>query len=481
MRGASDPAQLVEFALVDLGPLRIGVPTEAVVQAIPLPSGMTRLPRSHGELAGVFSYLGRVVPLVSLDRFLGAAAPEASTLRQVLILRAADRLVGVLVESLKGLWKLPCAQVRRIHHDDDAQELFHSVAFGADGQQLISLLDPARLAEQAQVWAQDGPAALHDTQPDGTAQHAAALTPSYAVLRVGTHYLGVAAELVGEVTRCTPLQKMAGLGAEFLGITQWRRRDVPVLDMAQLLELPGTAARSAGWQLVLEQDGRCAAFYVDEICAVRRFDQSALQALGGESSAFARFVSDSVAGDQGERIYLLQVQRVLDASPLSAAPAAPEQAKPDAGLLQLAMERREDDGALVVVQSKQAWALPMHTLREIVPAPPQWLPCADAARHVVGGIEWRGVEVPVVDLGWATRAAPTVLRGNACVLLAEVNQRLAGLWVENLLALIPEHLGTRSQFRAHGRMVRMATVGSAEQQQSYQILDLANLEFFSAA
>ena len=484
MRAAKETAvsDAREFALVDLGSLSVGVSTDAVVQAIPRPTELTRLPRAGGELVGVFSHQGRVVPLINLDTYLGAGTLVPERLRQALILRAGDKLVGVLVHALKGLWKVPAAEVRRIHHEDTPQELFHSVAFGEDRTQLISLLDASQLAARAQVWSQEAEADTAHGPSDGVAatrrEGGLAMDPIYSIVRVGPRLLGFAATLVGEVMRCTDLQKMTGLGREFVGITRWRARDVPVLDLAQLLGM-GDTPRSSQWQVVLDLEGRCAAFYADEICAVRAFAQSRVQPQHDEGGAFAAFVSGSVVADNGERIYLLDAEKILAASPLSAAPA--QQQAPAGALLQIGLEQPDGDGALVVVQSRQSWALPMHQLREILPAPAQWLPCANAQHHVVGGMEWRGKEIPVIDLGLATRACATVPGAQACVVLADVNQRQAALLVENLLALIPEHAGSRSQFRAHGRMVRMATVGMAEQQQSYQILDVATLGFFGGS
>ncbi len=282
----------------------------------------------------------------------------------MLILKAADKLMAVVVHAVKGLLRVPSEALRRIHHDEDAQEFFHSVLLAEDQQTLISLLDPQRLALQAQVWASAAPEAGRSSPaggPDG------AQSETFAVVRLGATLLALPASSVGEVPARPQLQKMAGLSSDFLGMTRWRGHDVPVLELAQMLALPEARAGDAAWLLVLHLGLRTLAFYVHEIHA-RALEASALQPGASLSDAMQPYCRGSCLLPDGERVYWLKPEALLDASPLSnvARSAVAEKA---AGPLRQGYQAASGSAALVVFKSRQLWAASMGLMREIVTLP----------------------------------------------------------------------------------------------------------------
>jgi chemotaxis signal transduction protein len=296
------------------------------------------------------------------------------------------------------------------------------------------------------------------------------------VLRLGSTLLALPATAVGELLGDAAVQKMPGLGRSFLGMGQWRGHDLPVLDMALLLDLAQPPGDRTPWLLVLHLEARVLAFPVSEIVAVRRFDSASLQSASLLSGAMQAFCQSSCLTQQGERVYLLDAVALLDASPLSnrRQPAA----APADSALRLGHLRQAAAGALVVFKSRQLWAASMGLMREIVKLPPhlQNLQVApDGASALRGSMEWRGQSITLQDLRMLRDGQPSGLTQEARVMVIQSGSHSVGLLVESVVALIPGHSGTRARFSAHGTWVDMVTVGSGAEQLSYQLMDLSQV------
>ena len=485
-----------EFALFDLGAQRIGVPSQYVVQAIAYPQQLVRLPRGRNALEGVFTHRGMVVPLLNVRHWMEQSAqapiqsgPAQTGPRQVLILQAGDKVLAILIDALKGLLRVPAADQKRIHHDSDAEEFFHSVVLAEDRVSLICLLDPQRLAVQAQVWAGAAMEAADPAQalaqgPQSPGRGGAGTsTETLALVRLGSTLLALPVKAVGEVLGGLRVQRMAGLSQGFLGMAQWRARDLPVMDMAQLLGLSDSPARDAPWAVVLQWQDRALAFAVHEICAVRSLDASTLQDGTGLTEAMQRYCQGSGLTQAGERVYLLKPQAVLDACPLStltASSRSPQGGAKSAEALRLGYADHSMGGALVVFRSRQLWAAPIRGMREILSVPADLPTHADTGSALIGALEWRGQELELLDLCRLQGHGTTPRSTEARIIVTQQGSRTVGLLVESVTALVPDHAGTRGRFSTNGRAVDMVTVGSGEQQLSYQLMDLGQLACFKS-
>lgn len=465
--------QVHEFALFDIGMQRIGVPIRSVVQALPYPTQITRMPRLDKTLEGVFVHRGQVVPLIHLSRWMDSGEPEAAGARQVLVLRADDKLLGIVIDGVKGLMKVRDSDIQQVHHDADAEELFHSVAFTDEHTALVSLMDPLRLAIQAKVWAADaslGSAGGSGLQSEPSVCRAATQTQTYALVRLGDTQLALPACAVGELKSGIGLQKMPGLSRSFLGMAQWRNRDLPVLDISHVLGLSQPSAVPTPWLVVLEDAGRVLGFFVSDICVVRTFDVATVQS-SNLTDGVAAFCTGSCLLPSGDRVYLLHPPSLFDVSPLSKVQdaSAPGQAE----LPRLGYTSMASSGALVVFQCRQMWAVPMAQLREIVAAGQiARQPISTDREGWVGTMEWRGQSIPMVDLRLLISGQATVVGHDARIMVIEMDTGVVGVLVESVVALIPAHTGVRSKFTASGVAVEIITVGTGAAQSSYQIINL---------
>lgn len=185
------------LARIRIGEVGIGVRIEAVLQALPLPATLGRLPLRTHALLGMVDHDGMAVPVVDLARWLDVGAAPAGAVPQLLLLRDGDRTVGLRVDALEELVEVEAAALQRLHHGDDPDDVFHSAAPSGNGV-LLSLLEVTRLADLAQCWS---------TAPTSGAPATSAAPPvtdtlartCYALLDTGHGLIGVPPAALAEV------------------------------------------------------------------------------------------------------------------------------------------------------------------------------------------------------------------------------------------------------------------------------------------
>ena len=473
------------YAMIEVGTLRLAVNTRHVVQAIPRPAHLTLLPRGKGALAGVFSHRGQVVPLVSLDRWLHSADGADSDGAQVLILRDGDKVMGLAVDAVRGLVRLTPADIHRVHHDDDPDEFFHSVALTGDGAQPLSLLDPARLATRAQAWAATvAPASVagSDLLPDAgsTTSDGQPMDQVFAVMRLDKSLVGFAARHVGEVLPMPKVQRIVGSGTDFLGMTVWRGRDVPIMSIGAQLGLP---VQAPGTLLVVLCDGdRCVGIAASEVAAVRTFRASDIQTNVAVADSQAPLHAGTAVQQNGERIFLLHADALIHASPLSALSQTQGQTRrtlqgadatgdPDS--------MSHSDGAYVVFRARRELAAPLGLMQEITRFPAEFRAAAAPVNGLLGTCEWRGQTLALLDPAAGDSQTATAPNERTRVIVVRVNGQTAGLVADEVLALLPAQTGEHKRFSiARDTTVHMITVGQGEAQKSYRVLDLGALPYF---
>ena len=463
------------FALVQTGQRQLGIAAEHVVQAMAWPADLTALPRAGAALEGVFVHNGQVIPLVSIERWFDPAAAPARQGAQVLVLRSGGKVMGVVVDALMGLLHAGAAQVHRVHQDNDALELFHSVVQRPSGAGLVSLLDPERLAGRVQAWC--------DALPDGLSgvgeESGLSVQPApgtgraqrgvFLLARVGPVVLGFPAGDIGEIVSMPLLQKPLGPGTHLGGMACWRGIHVPVVDTTAVPGMPASDAGPAPWLLVLASHGRHAAVPVDQLLAVQSFDLAGLQAPEGADAPGAGLHRGSFS-NAGERVRIIDTDRFLDRFALQGLASVGEKV-PHTGA------RTVGSAALLVFRSLQSWAASMEHMQHITRFPGQVKWSDGGHRAVLGAFEWRGKSVNLVDLRLLHGRAATVVDAATRVLVLQVGQRLAGLVVEDVVALLPAHTCIHTRFVAHaGRAVHMVTVGEGAAQTSHQVMDFGALE-----
>jgi len=442
--GASlaDPA--VRLATAAVGTVRLGIPVDAVVQAIPVPAEQALLPRRQGALSGVVLHEGVLVPVVDLGRWVDVGQARAERLgnARILVLHHDGRMLGLQVDSVDGLVEVPCGDVKRLHHDDHEEEVFHSAARVPGSDAILSVLDVGRLAALAASWHQVEP---YEAQTDSVqAETPAGLTAehNYALLQLDSARLGVPAGDLIEVMRMPALEQF-GIGIDSSWCL-WRGRHLPVLASGALAGLPHAA--QAPLLAVLEHDGLALGLPVSAALALQAF-------AAGSSNSLTTTVYDA----DGQEV------RLLDTAALFARFPEALLSKPDArsaGAGAAAGGGVPNEDAYIVFAAAQPAATPIGAVEQIVPL---------AAGDSGATMGWHGGALPLVDL------RPDRIAGAAGhVLVAAKDGRHTGYVVTRVELLIPA--GSARLYRlgaAQGHARSFVTVDTAAGQVSYRIVDLA--------
>jgi len=303
----------MQLAEVRIDAVDVGIAAASVVQAVPLPDALAAPPRRTGALAGVVDHGGVLVPVVDLARWVALGErrdghkDEPHT--RILILRDGARMLGLRVSAVGGLVDVAPDGITRLHHDDDADEVFHSVARSPETGRVVNVLDVGKLAALACAW--NGGAATVASAPPPPPRR----TCTYALLDAGPLRLGVPAGALAEVIPM-PARTPIGDGAW----CTWRGRHVAIVPPAALD--PVLAQDGADLLAVLEHDGlalgvpvratlRLADFipaatvYDDDGAEVRLVDVAALFARRPEAALSRAAQADKSPQPQHDRAFPL--------------------------------------------------------------------------------------------------------------------------------------------------------------------------------
>ena len=116
------------------------IPAEVVLQMESY-SGATRVPGSPAYVAGIVQIRGKVIPVVDLRLRFGLPAIEATLDSRIVVGKAADRAVGLLVDSAREVLKLSEHEISEPPSmvTDQANGFVKAVA--RPGKRLLMLID----------------------------------------------------------------------------------------------------------------------------------------------------------------------------------------------------------------------------------------------------------------------------------------------------------------------------------------------------
>ena len=106
--GKTRPEQ--EFFCLQLGELRLGVPSENV-REVTRPGLLTPLPRTAAFVLGVCGHRGEVLPVIDLLRFLGKGEMRVGPRTRLCVSVAGSYTAGVLADAVIGLRRIAVADI----------------------------------------------------------------------------------------------------------------------------------------------------------------------------------------------------------------------------------------------------------------------------------------------------------------------------------------------------------------------------------
>jgi chemotaxis signal transduction protein len=438
---ATSSARLT-LARIRIGEVGIGIRIETVLQALPMPAALGRLPLRTHALLGMVDHDGMAVPVVDLARWLDVDAAPAGAVPQLLLLRDGDRTVGLRVDALEELVEVEAAALQRLHHGDDPDDVFHSAAPSGNGM-LLSLLEVTRLADLAQCWS-TAPTAATAAAPTAPPMVDTLPRTCYALLDTGHGLIGVPPAALAEVLA---LPALTHIGSS--AWCRWHDSQLALIASTALFQAPGVDTRVAAAPLlaVLQQADLALGVPVQAVLRLEEFGPGVPSTDG---------VGENVIDASGATVLLVDVTRLLARHP-EAALARGDSVTAAASTGASASNAE----AYVVFDAAGLQALPLAAIEQIVPLDVPLGPT----------MAWQGAAIPLIDL---RGEAPGADGADGTVLVAQGAHGLAGHVVRRVQSLIPAGAGRMFNMGANG--TEFITTDDGGQEATYRIATLSALQ-----
>lgn len=465
---------LVPHVHVRVGTCDIAIPIDQVQQALPLPpQGLTALPRRSGGLLGVADVAGAAVPIVALERWLPleTAEDDPAVQPRLLVLQHAGGLVGLRVDAVLGVKAVAWADIRRVHHASDDNELFESVVPASASTPTLCLLEVARLMRLGQAWcaaAELAPAVPADAAASAPAQKSAGSLQRYAVFLIGTERWAVPVSAVERVVPLPAIELGLGKAQRSWAISQWQGRKLPLVDISAGRH--ASDRQSALWMVLLGDGPLVLGLTVSACQQFVQLDQDAVARTPGDALR-----AGVVALPDGGQLQVLDVAKLFGLVPeASISRMASASANTPSGAVQL---DATEPLPYLVFDTDQRYASPVAGIVGVVELPASAQEDLRQGRRAV--LAWRGHTVQVVKL-------PAIAKSTGPVdpLLAVLVQTPGdtsapiGIAIRSLSDWLPAHSARRSGMRM-GAMGELGLINArgAVEHTNLVVVDLAQMAY----
>lgn len=466
-------AAVVPHVHVRVGACDIAIPIDQVLQALPLPPhGLTALPRRSGALLGVADVAGAAVPIVALERWLPLEAASDDVARQrLLVLQHAGGWLGIRVDAVLGVKAVALADIRRVHHVPDDNELFESVVPASANAPTLCILEVARLMRLGQAWceaADRAPAVPLDTQASAHALKPGAGTRRYAVFLIGTEKWAVPVDAVERVVPVPVAELALGPAERSWAIGQWQGRKLPLVDISEGRQ--ASDRQAAPWMVVVSHGPLVLGLTVSACTQFVELEHGAVARTPDE----ALLVGVALLADRG-RLQILDVAKLFGVTPeasISRMAVAPANAKSGAAPLEAT-----EPLPYLVFDADQRYASPVEGIVGVVELPPEARDDLRQGRRAV--LAWRGRTVHVANLPAIGKAAGQTDPRLAVLLQARGSAAApVGIAIRSLSDWLPAHSARRSGMRM-GAMGELALINArgAVDHANLVVVDLAQMAY----
>ncbi|ALJ38477.1 chemotaxis protein CheW [Azospirillum brasilense] len=324
---SQDEEQLVVLTVAEQ---EFALPVAAVREVVPVPETVTRVPRARPHLLGMMTLRDALLPLVGLRMLFGLdAALDATADRgrgKVAVLRTAEGQVGVVVEDVREILRVPRERIDPVPPLMAREAEFEDmdgIARLDGGARLIPVLSAERLFRHG---AGNGAGlGIHAQGREGETAVAmeAERAEAFVVFRLAGAEYGLPVGAVQEVLRqpdaVTPLPNAPDFVS---GVTTLRGAVLPLVALRRLLRLPEGRENGGdrGRVVVIAAGAARAGLLVDGMAGIVRIPDGVIGPAPVVSQAQHRLIRRIGAVESaGERrmILLMDPAELLDMDQLA--------------------------------------------------------------------------------------------------------------------------------------------------------------------
>jgi purine-binding chemotaxis protein CheW len=150
-KSSSSSEETLQLVVFELSGEEFGVGIMQVSEIIPI-SKITRVPQAPECVKGLINLRGKIIVVIDLNRRLGFSPRESDSLSRIIIVEVKDTTLGMLVNSVNGILKLPLSSIEPT--PDMIKSKINSeylIGVGKAGNRLLILLNLARVLGEEEI------------------------------------------------------------------------------------------------------------------------------------------------------------------------------------------------------------------------------------------------------------------------------------------------------------------------------------------
>ena len=308
-----DELQLVSFTVDGQ---EYAVDIAAVQEIVQVPERTAQVPNCPGHVLGLMTLRERLLPLVSLRVMLGLQSSAVDETQRIVVLGLGrDRAVGVVADTVDEVLRVPRNQVEMfpsILAKSGGIDEISSVCRLGDGKRLVSVLDTAKMFENAELksaFVQAGQLGDDMTETIQRAEDTDDILDDeeqVVVFWLGNEEFGVPIATVQEIVRIPDLLTHVPKAPHFVeGVINLRGAVLPVIDQRRRLGLEDVERNDRQRIMVYALNGKRTGFVVDAVTEVLKIPRSAIEASPSLSGEQQRMLGRVANLEKQKRMILL--------------------------------------------------------------------------------------------------------------------------------------------------------------------------------
>ncbi|NUB07919.1 chemotaxis protein CheW [Azospirillum sp. Vi22] len=330
---AAAPQDEEQLVVLTVAEQEFALPVAAVREVVPVPEAVTRVPRARPHLLGMMTLRDALLPLVGLRELFGLDAEKDRGGRgKVAVLRTAEGLVGMVVEDVREILRVPRERIDPVPPLMAREAEFEDmdgIARLDGGARLIPVLSAERLfrhgAGNGAGSAVGFGGGAQGREGEAAVAMEAERAEAFVVFRLASAEYGLPVGAVQEVLRVPDAVTPLPNAPDFVsGVTTLRGAVLPLVALRRLLRLPeGQGQGGAGDRsrvVVIAAGTSRAGLLVDGMAGIARIPDGAIGPAPVVSQAQHRLIRRIGALENaGERrmILLMDPAELLDMDQLA--------------------------------------------------------------------------------------------------------------------------------------------------------------------